>query len=659
MGSGGSPYTSDTAGRGGAPRRRGGGSAVLVYPAKKVMTMNPMAPHAETVAVLDDRIFDVGTHQDVVGRLRAGRRPYHVDVRFADSILLPGFVEPHAHVVPTGLNWLAGTYVGTVATWAPDGTDVAACTSVGDVLDRLRGAARARTGSGSGSEDLAPLVAWGHDPARLPGQPALTRRELDAVAADRPVVVEHVSGHIAYVNSRALAAMGVQRGHPAAEDGIVRDAGGEPTGELREMKALARLARVPGLLAGAGLHGAAQDSPGQHGATHHGAAQHGAGPPGRAGATAGGDGRDGRDATMAAAVGLTGQLAQLTGTTTVTDMSAGAIDPGWAGRDASAPADIEAMFDAAARDDFPGRLVIYLDAAVAEEMGPKAFAELRARGGDAVTVAGVKFVLDGPIQGYTAALRFPHLYYDGAPDGVLNVEEGRLAERVEAFHRAGAQIALHAHGDRAIDLALRVLGGAIEAHPRAGHRHRIEHNQLVTEDQLRRIRELGICCNQFVNHIYYWGEFHLARTLGPRAARLNPLASLRRHGIPFALHSDCAVTPLDPLFSAWVAATRMTESGRVLGPAEKISVRDALRAITIDAAYLLGVEASRGSVDPGKLADLVALDGLPSDEDPYALRAIRPTATVVGGRVFPAPSAARRRAAGRAVVGSVLPAGGQ
>jgi predicted amidohydrolase YtcJ len=134
--------------------------------------------------------------------------------------------------------------------------------------------------------------------------------------------------------------------------------------------------------------------------------------------------------------------------------------------------------------------------------------------------------------------------------------------------------------------------------------------------------------------VFYWGDFHSRYTLGPdRAAHMNPLAAAARHGVRFSLHSDSWVTPIDPLHMVWTAAVRETSSGAVLGADECIPVADALRAVTIDAAYLLGEEADRGSIEIGKLADLVVLSDAPSDDDVDAIRGIEVVATVLGGRV--------------------------
>jgi predicted amidohydrolase YtcJ len=210
-----------------------------------------------------------------------------------------------------------------------------------------------------------------------------------------------------------------------------------------------------------------------------------------------------------------------------------------------------------------------------------------------------------------------------------------LAAQVRRVHEAGVQCALHANGDAATTQVIDALERALDAHPRGDHRHRIEHNQMVTDAQLERMAGLGVATNLFVNHIHHWGDFHATHTVGPdRVGHLNPLASARRRGVRFALHSDAWVTPLDPLAMIWTAATRLSREGHVYGPDERIPVDAAIRACTIDAAWLLGEDHLKGSLEVGKLADLVALDADPTEVAIDDIPTIEVTGTVLGGRPF-------------------------
>jgi predicted amidohydrolase YtcJ len=207
-------------------------------------------------------------------------------------------------------------------------------------------------------------------------------------------------------------------------------------------------------------------------------------------------------------------------------------------------------------------------------------------------------------------------------------------------HKRGLQAVIHTNGDEATEMALTALEAAERQAPRLAARHRLEHNQLVTQAQLVKMKALGVATNLFTNHIYFWGDLHYSTFLGPDRARdIDPAGSVQRMGIPFSLHSDASVTPVDPLFSMWTASARKTMSGRVLGEEERLSVRDALRAVTLGAAYLLGQDDKKGSITPGKLADFTVLDRDPlSVNSPDELINIKVLATVMGGKPFPVPA---------------------
>ena len=152
----------------------------------------------------------------------------------------------------------------------------------------------------------------------------------------------------------------------------------------------------------------------------------------------------------------------------------------------------------------------------------------------------------------------------------------------------------------------------------------------------RRMARLGICANLFANHLCYWGDQHCALTMGrERAERMDATGTAKRLGVPFAIHSDAPVTHLAPLFTAWCAVNRVTASGRVLGEAERITVPDALRAITLGAAFTLKLDTEIGSIETGKRADFAILEDDPLAVEPAALKDVAVWGTVVGGRVFP------------------------
>jgi predicted amidohydrolase YtcJ len=252
----------------------------------------------------------------------------------------------------------------------------------------------------------------------------------------------------------------------------------------------------------------------------------------------------------------------------------------------------------------------------------------------------VKLIADGSIQGYTGYLSEPYyvppgddLEYRGYP----RIPRDELIEQVGRFHEAGMQLAVHGNGDASIDDILDAFEEAQRRNPREDTRHIIIHAQMARDDQLQRMAELGVIPSFFSLHTFYWGDRHREIFMGPeRAARMSPAASAIRHGVRFTIHCDSPVVPMEPLRLVWSAVNRKTRSGFVVGEAERISPMQALRAVTIDAAYQHFEDADKGSLEPGKLADLVILSRNPL-EDPDTIDQIEVVETIVGGKtIFPA-----------------------
>ena len=204
------------------------------------------------------------------------------------------------------------------------------------------------------------------------------------------------------------------------------------------------------------------------------------------------------------------------------------------------------------------------------------------------------------------------------------------------FWHAGYRIHVHCTGDLGVELALDILEKLQFEKPRFNHRFTIEHFGVSTPEQVRRIADLGALVSANVYYLHELGDAYWKHSIGfERASQMARLGTLARHNVTTALHSDFTMAPALPLNSAWVAVNRISESGAVLAPEECLTIDQAMRAITIDAAYVLGMENQVGSIRAGKKADFTVLK-----EDPYevattALRDIPIWGTVFEGR--PAP----------------------
>jgi predicted amidohydrolase YtcJ len=274
--------------------------------------------------------------------------------------------------------------------------------------------------------------------------------------------------------------------------------------------------------------------------------------------------------------------------------------------------------------------------AAGRESVAEAGALLSGFGDDWLRLGAIKSWHDGSNQGFTGYFSVPYhtpFKGDATYRGYPSRTREELAALVKELHDAGYQIAIHGNGDAAIDDILFAYEQAQQANPRPDARHRIEHCQYVREDQLDKIAQLGVTPSFFVGHVYYWGDRHRDIFLGPeRAARISPLESARRRGIRFTVHDDTPVTPVDPLQLVWVSVNRTMKSGEVLGADQRITVEQALRAVTLDAAWQNHEEDRKGSIEVGKLADFTVLEENPAEAPPENIRDIRILRTVVGGR---------------------------
>ncbi len=422
--------------------------------------------------------------------------------------------------------------------------------------------------------DVTPPGQWivgrGYDDTLLREKRHPDRHDLDRVSTRHPVVITHTSGHLSSANSLALKLAKVTRDTPQPRGGAIHK--DSKTGEPTGVMEETSIVRrlAPDLTAEQRIEAIRWAS---------------------------------RDY---ASKGVT--------TAVVAGGTAGTI---------------RGFEEAIARAALPIRLAVMLGGAV------PASARV-SKDPDRIHPTAVKMFADGSIQGYTGYLSAP--YYRppaGKSDyrGYPTRSREELVEMVKKHHRAGYQIAIHGNGDAAIDDILYAYAEAQREFPRAGARHRIEHCQTAREDQLDRMKELGVTPSFFAGHVFYWGDRHRDIFLGPeRAARISPLASAGRRGIRFTLHDDTPVTPVNPLHSVWVAVNRVTREGKTLGAEQRISVLSALRAVTTDAAWQNFEEKRKGSIEPGKLADFVVLDRNPLAVPPMQIRDIRVLETIVGGR---------------------------
>lgn len=503
----------------------------------------------------------------------AGWGAYTLDERFADKVLMPGLVEGHAHTME-GVFWRY-VYCGYFDRTDPAGRTWHGAKSVEAVLERLAEAEKALD-----SPD-APLTGFQLDPIYFENR-KVTRADLDKVSSTRPIGVIHASCHIMNVNSKALELAQMLRpginhpGVPLGEDGL-------PTGELKGPDVMTPVSGHIGF---------------------------------------------DRDMLACDERGLRdfGKLCVRAGVTTVTDLAARLTDDV-----------VTMMLDVTAEARYPARIVPlrFFQGLSAADLIDNAVT-LKKRSSDRLRLGAVKVVADGSIQGFSARMRFPG-YFNGAPNGLWYIPPEQLRETYERALAADVLVHTHTNGDEATQLAIELLEGALRKHPSPDHRFTLQHCQLADAAQFRRMAALGMGVNLFANHHFYWGDEHYTLTVGPeRAERMNAARTALANGLTIGIHSDAPITPLAPLFTAWCAVNRQTASGRILGEYERISVEDALDAITIGAAHTLKLDGEIGSIEAGKRADFAVLEDDPLTIGGEALRNVRVWGTVQGGRIFDA-----------------------
>lgn len=245
----------------------------------------------------------------------------------------------------------------------------------------------------------------------------------------------------------------------------------------------------------------------------------------------------------------------------------------------------------------------------------------------------VKLFTDGAFFSQLMQLKDPG-YIDGHAGEWLMVPEN-FESAARTYWNAGYKIHVHCTGDLGVDLALDTLQKLQEEKPRFGHRFTIEHFGLSTPEQVRRMKELGALASVNVYYFFELSDIYAREGLGhERASQMARMGTLAREGVTAAFHSDFTMAPALPLNSAAIAATRVNTAGNLMGSEERISVHQALRAITIDAAFILGLEDEIGSIRAGKKADFTVLEDDPNGVEPGALKDIAVWGTVFEGRPF-------------------------
>jgi predicted amidohydrolase YtcJ len=541
------------------------GNADTIFYGGPVVTVNAKNEEVQAIAVQGGKIVALGT-KDAITKDWQSKTTQIIDLK--GQTLMPGFVEPHVHIM------LTAVFEGL-------GLNLSNFTLPYDTKETLIAKMKAHL------KTIPPggwLFGFGVDPSRTsPFMAELTADDLDKVSTTVPIFLVNQSGHIGYVNNKAIELSGITNKTPNPPNGgiYVKDAQGKLTGKLVEPPSyLPFMAKMP-VPTEAQLFGAIQQTMKRFAAT---------------------------------------------GVTTASEMSVG----GNFGVDKEA-AIYRAIF---AKNASPIRVRGYLFS----QAMPPGYKTIKPNDGDdMLRFIGVKYISDGSTQGLTAALNEPYSYPKGSKwSGALNYKDADIQASMKSYFDQGWQISTHSNGDKAIDQALnsyaKLLAGNKQPQDR---RLRIEHFTVNNASQAKKAVQLGVVPSFTIGHVHYWGSAFDNFIIGPeRAKRIDPAAEIKRLGGKFTLHSDTPVSNVGPLNYITEAVTRVWQlpPKKVLGPDQVISVDDAIRAITIDAAYQIFADKLVGSLEVGKRADLVVLEKNPRTTPAADIRDIKVKETWVDGK---------------------------
>lgn len=418
-----------------------------------------------------------------------------------------------------------------------------------------------------------PVLGTGYDQTTIKEMRHPTRWELDRVSMEHPVLLNHVTAHSMTVNSKALEIMGIDENTPDPDGGVIhRDENGVPTGVLEEAAVFSVWYNEE-----FNIFGSTEE--------------------------------------QMEAFAYNSNLYASVGVTTANE---GSI------------ANLGQYEMALEHKKLAIRATLWFAPEVLLKEKPVSHSSM-------LTIGGGKAFQDGSINCYTAYLTKPYykLEKDMEPSycGYPSMSSEKLNEIVRDVTDAGYNMFIHCNGDAAIDDVLNAYENVRKRHPAGNQRLVAIHAQTARMDQLEKMKQYDIIPSFYVSNIYYTGDRFNDIFLGPeRTAFADPIGTAMRMGLPATMHLDTPVQPQDPLLSMWASVNRVTAGGRVLGENERITPYQALLANTYYPAYQNGEEATKGTIETGKLADFVILDQNPLEIDPMKIKDIAVLRTIVGNK---------------------------
>ena len=536
-------------------------SADVIFIGDHIITVDAAFAGVAAVAVTGQNIVATGSAEEILKLKNSSTRV----IELGDNALVPGFIDAHGHMTIvaklTEMIDLASPPVGRVE-------------NINDIVDLVK--------SKIDKQQLAPgtwVLGFGYDDSLLEEKRHPNRDDLDRASLDHPVMLTHVSGHLATVNSAALQQQNIDQNTNNPPGGVVRRRPGstEPNGVMEET-AMGLFSR--------NLLAPIDDDKFEH------------------------------------LVRQTIKRYASYGITTIQDGGANMSD-------------IERLRVYAKREPYTADIVVFPWSNFFDD-NQLAAIEAESSYTNGLRLGGVKFGLDGSPQGRTAFLSQP---YNEGPPGAAPDYRAYPTYPAEKFNPKVAQLIergiptlVHANGDAAIDMLINGVAAALENREPPDHRTVIIHAQLMRKDQLESTKRLGLVPSYYSAHPFFWGDWHRRSFGEKRAAFISPAAETARMQIPFTIHNDAPIVPPDMMRLMWIAVNRKTRSDFVLGPDQRLTPTQALHAITLGAAYQYFEEDKKGSITPGKQADLVILERNPLLANPDTLKDISIVETFARGQ---------------------------
>jgi predicted amidohydrolase YtcJ len=542
--------------------------AEILYFGGTILTMEDTAPQAEVVVLKNGKILFAGTKTEADRYTDDKTKIINLEGR----VLLPGFIDVHGHFTSR-----AGMMQAIDLFPEPYGT----VNSIEDLQNTIRKYLKDDSVPAN-----QPVIGNGYDDAIMTEHRHPTRDELDAISKTNPIIVIHTSGHASVANTAMLKLLGISESSKDPEGGHYGR--NKKTGKL--------------------------------------------------------NGKLEENASFSALLSLTEKMSKQTGNAQAQAMeNLRESQDEWLSYGQTTICDGRTMGEsvvllekAASEHLFKADVVYFPDYEYFKKDLP-AFKPKYMKYNNHLKLGGFKFSDDGSPQGKTAWLTQPYLVppegqsadYKGFPIFTDQV----LYDDLKTLFQNNITAQLHVNGDAAIDQALRVIGKLKEENIyRPELRATLIHVQNSRPDHIQKIKDIGVIPSYFSTHVYLWGDWHYSSVFGPeRASFISPANSALHAGIIFTMHHDAPVTPPDLITAMYSAVNRKTRSGRILGPNERITPLQALKAITINAAYQLQEEERKGSIKAGKLADFVILDQNPLTIDPEQIRNIKVLETIKEG----------------------------